>query len=125
MSENTTTFTVLHLRFKLLVHPDLLLAKSLEAARVIASLEGLIWKIWLSKEKEFEMGGMYLFANRQAAEAYLNHPIVLAVRSNPAVASSESQLWDVENSLSAVTRGPLQNFGAQASERELVFAGGQ
>ena len=53
------------------------------------------------------MGGIYLFVNRQTAEAYLNHPIIRVVCSNPAVVSSQSQLWDVESSLSTLTRAPL------------------
>ena len=73
MSEKrATTYTILHLRFKLRVPPDVLLAQSREAATIIASVEGLIWKIWVLREEEFEMGGMYLFANRETAEAYLN-----------------------------------------------------
>ncbi len=80
MSEKSaTTYTVLHLRFKLRVPPDVLLAQSREAATIIASVEGLIWKIWVLQEQEFEMGGMYLFASRETAEAYLNHPVVQAV----------------------------------------------
>lgn len=108
MSEKSaTTYTVLHLRFKLRVSPDAFLAQNREAATIIASVEGLIWKIWLSQEDGCEMGGMYLFASRETAGAYLNHPALRAVCSNPAVVSSQSQLWDVENSLSAVTRAPL------------------
>lgn len=85
MSEKrATTYTVLHLRFKLRVPPDVLLAKSREAATIIASVEGLIWKIWVLQQEELEMGGIYLFANRETAEAYLNHPVIQAVRSNPA-----------------------------------------
>lgn len=104
MSEKSaTTYTLLHLRFKCGVPPHALLSRSREAAGIIASVEGLIWKIWLSQEDEFEMGGMYLFANRETAEAYLNHPVIQTVRSNPAVVSTESQLWEVESSLSALT----------------------
>ena len=123
--KSITTYTVLHLRFKLRVPPDVLLAKSREAANLIASAEGLIWKIWVLQEEAFEMGGMYLFANRESAEAYLNHPVVQAVCSNPAVISTQSQLWDVESSLSALTRAPLRNICAQGSERDAVVAGGQ
>src|SRR5215470_15092784 len=108
MSEKSaTTYTVLHLRFKLQVPPSALLAQNREAANTIASVEGLIWKIWVSREEEFEMGGIYLFSNREAAQAYLNHPLVQAVRSNPDVVSAQSQLWDVESSLSAITHAPL------------------
>ena len=126
MSEKSaTTYTVLYLRFKLRVPPDVLLAHSREAATIIASVEGLIWKIWVLQEEESEMGGMYLFANREAAEAYLKHPVIQAVCSNPAVVSQQSQLWDVESSLSALTRAPLQDICAQYSKSHALVAGGQ
>jgi len=126
MSEKSaTTYTVLQLRFKLRVPPDVLLAKSREAANIIASVEGLVWKIWVLQQEEPEMGGIYLFANREAAEAYLNHPVIQAVCSNPAVVSTHSELWDVESSLSALTRAPLQDTYGQPSEAEALLAGGQ
>jgi len=125
MSEKSaTTYTVLHLRFKLRVPPAVLIAHSREAASIIASVEGLIWKIWVFQE-EFELGGIYLFANRETAEAYLNHPVVQAVRSNPAVVSTQSQLWEVESSLSALTRAPLREICVRYSEPEALVAGGQ
>jgi len=71
------------------------------------------------------MGGVYLFANRQTAEAYLNHPVIQAVRSNPAVVSEQSQLWEVESSLSALTRAPLPGFGMPYEEPHPLMAGGQ
>jgi hypothetical protein len=53
MSEKSVTnYTVLHLRFKLRVPPDVLLAHSRNAATIIASVEGLIWKIWILREEE-------------------------------------------------------------------------
>ena len=126
MSENSgTSYTVLHLRFKLRVPPDVLLVHSQEAATIMASVEGLIWKIWIFQQEEFEMGGVYLFLNRQTAEAYLKHPVVAAVRSNPAVVSAHCQLWDVESSLSAFTRAPLPDVSVRHSEPYAVTAGGQ
>ena len=124
MSEKST-YIVLHLSFKLRVPPHLLLAESREAASFIATVESLIWKIWIFQEEAFEMGGMYLFANREAAEAYLNHPIVQAVRLNPNVISTHSQLWNVENSLSFLTRAPLGDAPVQTQEPEALFAGGR
>ena len=123
--KSNATYTVLHLRFKSRVPPDVLLARSREAASSIASVEGLIWKIWVSQEEEFEMGGIYLFANRETAEAYLNHPVIQAVRSNPAVESTQSQLWDVESSLSAITRAPLPDTCRQFAEPDALVAGGR
>lgn len=126
MSEKRATpCTVLHLRFKLRVLPNVVLAHSREAANIIASVEGLVWKIWVVQKEQFELGGVYLFANRESAEAYLNHPVVQAVRSNPAVVSTESQLWDVESSLSAVTRAPLRGICEQDSEPNVLLAGGR
>jgi|SRR5215469_764627 len=126
MSEKSaTTYTVLHVRFKLRVPPHVLLAHSREVATTIASIEGLIWKIWVLQKEEFEMGGVYLFANRETAEAYLNHPVIQAVSSNPAVVSTQSQLWEVESSLSALTRAPLQDMSVQYSEPVALMAGGQ
>ena len=123
--KSATSYTVLHLRFKLQVPPRVLLAQSGEAATIIASVEGLIWKIWVLQDAEFEMGGVYLFANRETAEAYLNHPVIQVLCSNPAVVSTQSQLWDVESSLSAITRAPLQDVCAQYSEPEALVAGGR
>ena len=123
--KRSTTCAVLHLRFKLRVPPEVLLAECGEAATVIASVEGLIWKIWVLQQEECEMGGMYLFADRETAEAYLNHPVIQAVRSNPAVVSTKSELWDVESSLSALTRAPLQDISAQYSEPAALLAGGR
>ena len=126
MSEKSaTTYTVLHLRFKLRVPPNVLLAHSREAATIITSVKGLIWKIWILQQEELEMGGMYLFANRETAEAYLNHPVTQAVRSNPAVVSTESQLWDVESSLSALTRAPLPGDSVLYPEPDALLAGGE
>ena len=126
MSEKSTTnYTVLQLRFKLRVRPDVLLAKSREAATIIASVEGLIWKIWVLQQEEYAMGGVYLFANRETAEAYLNHPVVQAVRSNPAVVSTQAELWDVESSLSALTRAPLWDFCVQYPEPDALMVGGE
>ena len=126
MSEKSaTTYTVLHLRFKLQVPPEVLLAECGEAATVIASVEGLIWKIWVLQQEEYEVGGMYLFANRETAEAYLNHPVIQAVRGNPAVVSTQAELWDVESSLSALTRAPLWDFCVQYSEPDALMVGGE
>ena len=123
--KTATTYTVLHLRFKLRVAPYAFLAHSREAANFIASVEGLIWKIWIFREDESEMGGVYLFANREAAEAYLKHPVIQAVYYDPAVVSHQSQLWDVVSSLSALTRAPLQDASVQYSEPDALVAGGQ
>lgn len=124
MSEETSPgYTVLHLRFKLRVPPNLVLTHASEAAHQIASAKGLMWKIWLVEQDRQEVGGVYLFARREAAVNYLNHPVVVALCSNPAVLATDSQIWDVDGSLSSITRGPLP--GSRAEEHELALAGGR
>ena len=126
MSEKSATpYTVLHLRFKLQVPPDVLLAQSRDAATIIGEVEGLIWKIWVFQKEEFEVGGIYLFATRETAQAYLNHPVIQAVSSHPAVVSTQSQLWDVDSSLSALTRAPLRDSYEQHSQPDALVAGGR
>jgi hypothetical protein len=71
------------------------------------------------------MGGIYLFATRETAEAYLDHPVIQAICSNPAVVSTESQLWDIESSLSTLTRAPLQEIRPQYSRQDAMVAGGR
>lgn len=124
MSEKTSPgYTVLHLRFNLRVSPDVVLARSGDAANKIASVEGLIWKIWLVERQRQEVGGVYLFANRESAVSYLNHPIIEALCSNPAVVSMDCQIWEVEDALTALTRGPLEY--ERVNEQEFVLAGGR
>jgi hypothetical protein len=126
MPDNSSpTYAVLHLRFKLQVPTDVLLAQSREAAKAIASVEGLIWKIWLVEEQMSEIGGVYLFASREAAVSYLNHPVIHALCSNPAVIRTDSQIWDVESSLSAITQAPLPEIQQQFSQPEAAMAGGR
>jgi hypothetical protein len=62
--ESSTPYSLLHLRFKLRVPPENMLAHSRGAAAAIALVQGLIWKIWVAHKEEFEIGGIYLFANR-------------------------------------------------------------
>jgi hypothetical protein len=125
MSGNTVPpCTLLQMRFKLRVPPQAILGNSIEAAATIVSIEGLIWKIWISREEDLQMGGVYLFANRKSAEAYIDHPVISALRSNPFVESSQAELWDVEHSLSAITRAPLPGVSMLFSQSSTVLAGG-
>jgi len=99
------------------------LAHSREAANKIASLQGLIWKVWLVNREQREIGGVYLFASRESAVAYLNHPVVEALCSNPAVIATDSQIWDVESVLSTITRGPFEAMDVE--EQQVAIAGGR
>src|SRR4029453_17304128 len=74
-------------------------------ASAFAAVPGLLWKIWLLDEERGRGGGVYLFADRAAATAYLAGPIVAGLRANPAVAGVEVRLFDVLDGPSVITRG--------------------
>jgi hypothetical protein len=76
-----------------------------QVAGAIAAVPGLLWKVWILDEERGRGGGVYLFADRVAATAYLEGPIVSRLRGNPAVANVEVRSFDVLDGPSVITRG--------------------
>ncbi len=74
-------------------------------APTIASVPGLISKLWIVDETHQRAGGAYLFSDRAAATAYLEGPIVTALRANPAFRQVTTRLFDIIPAPSEVTRG--------------------
>jgi hypothetical protein len=74
-------------------------------AGAVAAVPGLLWKIWILDEERGRCGGVYLFADRAAATAYLEGPIVSRLRANPAVSGVDVRLFDVLEGPSVITRG--------------------
>ena len=54
----------------------------LPVAQPIADSPGLEWKVWLMNEADGEAGGIYLFADEAAVNAFLSGPIVSAFKAN-------------------------------------------
>lgn len=74
-------------------------------AESIAEEPGLIWKIWTENPVTAEAGGIYLFADRSSAEAYLTmHTARLMGFGIPRV---NGKIFDVNPELSAIDRAPL------------------
>ena len=80
----------------------------LDAAQPIADTPGLLWKVWLMNESAREAGGIYLFESEGAAQSYLDGPIVGALKTSPAVSNISAKLFDVLESHTAMTRGPVK-----------------
>lgn len=97
--------TLLHVRTTTRTSPGAILAGATDHARAIAAVPGLIWKIWTVDEAARELGGVYLFASRAEAQAYVDGPIVGNLRHDPRVVGVEHRLWDT-HALSALTRAP-------------------
>ncbi|HEU5161852.1 MAG TPA: YdhR family protein [Thermoanaerobaculia bacterium] len=78
----------------------------LGAAQPIADTPGLLWKVWLMNEPAGEAGGIYLFEDERAVQAYLQGPIVASLKASPAVSDISAKTFDVLETHTAVTRGP-------------------
>ena len=72
----------------------------------IADQPGLLWKIWTEDPAAGRAGGVYLFATREAAEAYhAMHAQRLAARG---VTGIEATYRGVNETLSLLDRAPLR-----------------
>lgn len=79
----------------------------LPAAQPISESPGLQWKIWLINEADSEAGGIYLFEDEAALNAFLGGPIVSAFKANPVVSDIRVKVFDVSEAHSLVTRAPI------------------
>jgi hypothetical protein len=85
-----------------------------ERAQQFLSVPGLQWKIWLDGEEDRRAGGVYLFDTREAAQAYLDGPIVARMKANPDVADLQIRMFAVRESMTAITRGPVPGLAMAA-----------
>jgi hypothetical protein len=97
--------TILHVRTTTRISPSAILAGAEGQARAIAAVPGLIWKVWILDEAAAELGGVYLFASRAQAQAYVDGPILEQLRQDPRVVRVEHRTWDT-HALSALTGAP-------------------
>jgi hypothetical protein len=86
-----------------------------DAAPEIADVRGLQWKLFVLDREETAAAGIYLFADRAAAEAYVEGPIVAALRSHPGIVDLSIRMMEVDEDLTRIT-GP----GRQATERRRI-----
>ena len=81
---------------KQMVEPD---------APVLASVPGLISKVWLADEAKNSFGGFYLWENKTAMDAFMQSDLVKAVVSRPFVRNVSSVDFEVNQRASSITRG--------------------
>ena len=77
-------------------------------AEPLSGVPGLIWKIWLMNEADSEAGGIYLFENREAANAFMNSQAIADFVAQPTITSVSAKMFEPDEILSRVTRGPLE-----------------
>jgi hypothetical protein len=84
-------------------------------APVFAGMPGLIAKAWLAEPGEDTYGGVYLWADRAAAEAYAEGELLARARRNPAFANFRSSILDTLAAPTALTARALAGLaGAEA-----------
>ncbi len=74
-----------------------------EFAGALGEVDGLLSKTWLGANGG--SGGFYIFRDHAAADAYLSGPLVDQLRSHPKLSDFSVQRFDVDETLSARTRG--------------------
>jgi hypothetical protein len=82
------------------------LAASLSEA--FAQVPGLVWKIWTLNEAESEAGGIYYFDGDESLQAFLTCQLAADVKEHPAVSEFSAKTFEVMDSVTAVTRGPVR-----------------
>jgi hypothetical protein len=76
-----------------------------ELAHEIAAEPGLIWKIWTENPETHESGGIYLFTDRQSAEAYqARHTQRL---DHFGISNIRAKVFAVHEELSRIDRAPV------------------
>lgn len=98
---------ILQLNFKLTVPVDQYEHAIDHAAHAIAGVPGLRWKIWIVNAAEQEAGGLYCFESRDAADAYLNGPIVANLKGAPFARDVSIKHFDYLDAATTLTRGPV------------------
>jgi hypothetical protein len=112
--------TILHVHFNYTMPTAEFEGLCTHAAPAIAGVEGLQWKIFLLDEKHQAAGGQYLFLNPAAAQAYLEGPIIAQLRQHPGIKNLTARQFDIQESPTKVTRGPLD---APASRPSMTTTG--
>lgn len=76
-----------------------------ELADSISKEPGFIWKIWTENEAAKESGGIYMFADRPSAEAYLaKHTARL---QGMGMTDIRGKVFEINETLSKVNNAPL------------------
>jgi hypothetical protein len=78
-----------------------------DAAGPIAATDGLRWKVWTWNDGDQTGGGVYLFEDASAAQAFLSGPIAAQLGQHPAVSNISVQQFEILQDLTAITRGPI------------------
>ena len=76
-------------------------------AQSFSEVPGLEWKIWILNEAEKEAGGFYYFDGEESLQQFLASELAANVQAHPAVSEFSAKTFEVMDSPTALTRGPV------------------
>lgn len=97
--------TTIQINFRLKLPVEDYQAMCVSSAPAIADVPGLQWKLFALDGEDAAAAGIYLFADRAAAEAYVEGPILGGLRSHPGIADLSIRMMELDEGLSRIT-GP-------------------
>jgi len=104
---------VLIVQFQLAgISPEEYEAHAEQVAPAIAGMPGLIAKAWIADPAENTYGGVYIWTDRAAAEAYVDGELLQATRRSPALAGFRTSIFETLAAPTAVTASGLDALSA-------------
>ncbi|MBI1294080.1 hypothetical protein GC175_03865 [bacterium] len=88
-----------------------------------AALDGQVWKIWTINEEDSRGGGIFLFENAAARQAFLDGELFGMVQAHPALSEFKVETYDVVRGESLATSAPLMAADTEGVSAEDVEAG--
>ncbi|PSB57254.1 YdhR family protein, partial [Chamaesiphon polymorphus] len=79
----------------------------IDVAPVLASVNGLKWKIWSIDETNKEASGYYLFENETKLNTYLKNVFFVGMGNNATVSNIVVKKFEILEEPTAITRGPI------------------
>ena len=99
--------TLLQVNFELNVSSTEYKNIATSVADAFAQVPGLRWKVWFLNEQRREAGGIYLFEDQQALDAFAASDLAKTVATHPALRNVTMKQSSVMSNVTAVTRGPV------------------
>ena len=75
--------------------------------RTSPSFRASLWKVWIYDDEQQRAGGLYLFDSEEHARAFGDGILPKALGGLPGVSDIDARYYDVDEQLSAITRGPV------------------
>ena len=84
-------------------------------ASVFADVDGLLAKVWIADPERTTYGGIYLFRNRAALDAYRESDLFKSILAEPSFEGTSHRRYQVIEELTAKTQPRIQLIGAVAA----------